>query len=412
MNAKLLIVAREEIGYHLRQWTFYITILVMPLVFAAVGAIPRLRDAAQEVSLPPVETILTAPSPELDGFVGYIDHAGIIVSVPDYEQGGFKAFESELAAAQALEQGQIESFYVISADYLQSGQVAQFSNDPQLLADSDAAITALLRSNLLEQLASPALAARFVRPARLVRHGPPPPPIRFVPADFDLGRLISAGLVVGLFVYVINIGGNLLLRALQREVRAKVLEVMVVSASPAQFIGGKLLGLTTLTLAQAGLTLLAGALVYGQNPDGSGPSALAIEPLLAGLPFLALGFLAYCGGIMAIAAMWPDFRESGALLGAMRLLTLTPLIGALFILPQPNGPIAIGLTLLPVTSHLLMPFRLLVTNVPPGECIAGVTILLIWSVGWVWLSMRLFRAHSLLTGRSASPKLLWQALWN
>jgi ABC-2 type transport system permease protein len=412
MTSKLLVVARQEILYHLSQWTFYITILIMPLVFAAVGAIPRLRDAAEQAPLPQVETILNVAPAELDAPVGLVDGAGIIATLPELKNGnGFRLFTNETEAAAALASGQVESFYVIAEDYLRSGRVVQFSNRPQLLADSDAALRALLRKNHLAALNDPNLASRLENPVTLVRQGPPPPVIRFIPTDLDMNKLISAGLVVGLFVYAINVGGNLLLRALQREVWAKVLEVLVVSASPAQFIGGKLLGLITLTLAQVGLTLLAGALVYGQNPDGSGPAALPWTALILSLPYLVLGFLAYCGGIMGIAAMWPDFRESGLLLAAMRLLTLTPLAGVLFILPNTNGVLAVAFTLFPLTSHLLMPFRLLLTEVPVWQWGLGVLVLLAWAVFWVWLSTRLFRAHGLLTGRAADPKLIWRALF-
>lgn len=409
--SKLLIVAREEIRYHLRQWTFYFTVLAMPLVFAAIGAMPQLQSAVDETPLASVETILST-SEEITVPIGYVDHAGIITTLPERQNDRFLAFANETEAAEALQQGEIDSYYVIAVDYLQSGQVVQYSTDPQLLADTDTAVRRILRNNLLVMLGDPDLAARLESPVKLVRQGPPPPVVRFVPTDLDLGQLVSAGLVIGLFVYVINVGGNLLLRALQREVRARVLEVMVVSTTPEQFIGGKLLGLATLTLGQAGITLLAGVLVYGQNPDGSGPAALPLTTLLLSLPYFLLGFLAYCGAIMGVAAMWPDFRESALLLAALRLLSLMPLIGVLFILPNADGPISVGLTLFPLTAHLLMPFRLLLGPVPFWQWGLGVLILTAWAVFCVWLSMRLFRVHNLLTGRSAAPGLLWQALWN
>ncbi len=409
---KLLIVAQQEMLYYLRQWTFYLGLLIMPLLFAAFGAIPRIQDATEEMPLPEVETILNTPSIELESRVGYVDHAGLIVDLPNFDAGELIEFSGVIAATEAMNQGEIESFYLITADYVQSGQVAQYSNNPQLLTDTDAAIQAVLRDNLSLTLENPDLAARLDAPVNFVRPGPAPPIFTFIPTDLQMSRLISAGLVMGLFVYTINIGGNLLLRALHREVQARVLEVMVVNTTPEQFIGGKLLGLTALTLGQAGLTLIAGLLVYGQNPDGSGPSALPLDILLLSLPFLLLGFLAYCGGIMAIAALWPDFRESGTLLSIMRLLTLSPLIGALFILPNPNGSIAIFLTLFPLTSHLLMPFRMLITPVSPWQWAAGILILTLWTAWWIWVSMRLFRVQGMLTGRSSHPKVLWQALWS
>ena len=403
---KLFTVAREEISFHLRQWTFYVSLLTIPLLFAAVGALPRLRSAAHQAPLPSVETVFDLSSEELKSPVGIVDQADLI---RDFAQ--FQPYTTELAAAEALRRGDIDSYYVIAAGYLETGQMVQYSQNPQLLSDSDAAVRALLRDNLLTSLNNSGLKARFETPVELVRQGPPPPLLRFAPADLDLNRLVAAGLVVGLFVYLLGTGGHLLLRALQREVKAHVLEVIVVSTTPAQFIGGKLLGLLALILLQAGLALIAGMLVYGQNPDGSGPAALPLQALVLSVPYLLLGFLAYCALLIGIAVLWPTLQESALLLGAFRLLALLPLVGALFILPDPNSLISITLTLFPLTSHLLMPFRLLLEAVPIWQWATGLVILAVWTGACLWVSIRLFRLSSLLTDRFVSPKLIWQAMW-
>jgi ABC-2 type transport system permease protein len=405
---KLLHVANEELMVHLRQWTFYLSLVGLPLVFAALGALPRLQTFAGETPLGSVETILTEAE-EITVPTGYVDDAGII-EAPAAHHDKFQPFIDEITAAAALERGEIESYYVIDADYLQTGAVIQYSDNPQLLAETDAPVRELLNEMLLESLADPNLAARLVQPVTLIRNGPPPPTFRFIPAGVEVKQLISAGAVAALFAYVMSIGGNLLLRALQREVRARVLEMLVVSTTPAQFIGGKLLGLATLTLGQATLTLLAGLLVYGQNPDGSGPAALPLQMLVLSMPYLLLGFLAYCGLVMGIAAVWPAFSESGPLLLLLRLLVLSPLIGGLFILPDAGGPVSVGLTLFPMTSPLLMPFRLLLAGVPMWQWGLGVSFLIAWAGLWLWLSIRLFRAHGLLTGRPVNLTTLRQAL--
>jgi ABC-2 type transport system permease protein len=409
---KLLIVAQQEVVYQLRQWSFYVSLLLMPLLFAAIGAMPRLQQAAQAAPLPKVETVFNLASTEFEAPVGYVDKAGLLGGADEVEIKNLVSFAGETEATEALAQGKIESYYVIAADYIQTGRIVQYSADPQLLAETDVALSELLRRRLISLLEAPALAKRLEAPVKWVRQGPPPQAIRFLPTDLNMKELVSAGLVVGLFVYLINVGGNLLLRALQQEVRAKALEVMVVSTTSEQFIGGKLLGLSALTLAQAGLALGAGALVYGGNPDGSGPAALSLSTLVLSGPYLVLGFLAYGGGVMGMAALWPNFRESAILLACLRLLSLTPLIGGLFILPDIDGPLAVGLTLAPVTSHLLMPFRLLLAEPPLWQWAVGLLILLGWTVFWMWLSTRLFRLHGLLTSRPASPRLVWQALWN
>ena len=408
--SKLIGVAREEIRHHLSQWTFYITVLAMPLIFVALGALPRLGAAAQESPLASVETVFNMPE-TITVPTGYVDYAGLIRVVPEDQARHFRAFGGETAATEALKKGEIESYYVIAADYLQSGRVAQYSANPQLFVETDGAVSKLLRDNLLQLLPEPEVAARLDQPIRLTWRGPPAPMFNFIPPELEWSQLMAAGLVVGLFAYILNISGNLLLRSLQREVWAKVLEMLIASATPEQFIGGKLLGLAVLTLGQAGLALAAGAWVYAQNPDGAGPAALPLTALALSLPYLLLGYLAYCGGIMSLAAIWPNFPESALLLAMVRLLMFSPLLGAVLILPNAHGPAAVALTLCPPTAPLLMPLRLLLGPVPGWQWGSGLLILAIWAVFWVWLSARLFRIHSLLTGRTATPRVLWRALW-
>lgn len=41
----------------------------------------------------------------------------------------------------------------------------------------------------------------------------------------------------------------------------------------------------------------------------------------------------------------------------------------------------------------------------------SLTLLLLWAAFCIWLSIRLFRAHGLLTGRTVTPKAVWAVLW-
>lgn len=403
---KILNVAREEIAYHTQYWSFYIVTLGVPLIFAAVGAIPRLQLLAEDTSMPEVETVFT-----IDDVVtvptGYVDYADLITHIPAEQAQNFRAFANESAAKVALQRGDIESYYVIATDYLTSGEVTQYSQNPQLLARTDVPVRRLLADNLLYKLDNSRLAARLDEPVNLIRRGPSTTPTdSFLPAGLDWQRLASAGLIVGLFAYTINVSGALMVRALQREVKMRVLEILVSSTTPTQFIGGKIVGLSSIALGQVSLTLVAVVWVYGNNPDGSGPAALPLTNLVLTLPYLLLGLVAYCGLVMSMAALWPDPRESGMLLTIAYGISMSPLIGALFILPDLDGWLAILLTLFPPTAAVLMTFRLLLTDVPLWQWIISLIGLLGWASLTVKLSIRLFRARGLMTGQPLS----WQMI--
>ncbi|MFN8455641.1 MAG: ABC transporter permease [Anaerolineae bacterium] len=325
-------------------------------------------------------------------------------------EGHFRAFEGrKREAAKAVRWVKSESYYVIPADFIRRELRVQRAA-PQLLADADEPVKRLVRENLLRTLPDPNLAARLADPLKLTRRGPPPAQFSLIPAEVDMRQLTTAGLVVALFAYLLNISGSLLVRALQRETQARVLEVLIASTRPAQFIGGKIMGLAALSLGQATLTLLAGALVYGHNPDGSGPAALPLASLALSLPYLLFGYIAYCGLIMAVAVIWPNLPESLSLLTIIRLLALSPALGIIFILPQPDGAFAVALSLCPLTSPLLMPFRLLLVAVPLWQWVAGVLVLAALAGLAVWVSIRLFAAQGLLTGRALSPRVIWAVL--
>ncbi len=406
---KLLNIAREEIIYHARYWTFYIVTLGMPLLFAGLGAIPRIQMFAEDAPLPNVETVFTVDE-TISVPTGYVDYADLIRIVPAEQQANLRPFADETTAEAALTREEIDSYYVIASDYLTSGTVTQYSNNPQLLDRTNAPIRRLLQDNLLLKLDDPIIAARLDQPTNIVQRGPPQTELDIL-GQFDWQRLATAGLVMGLFAFATNLCGALLIRALQREIKARVLEVMVTSTTPTQFILGKTLGLATLALLQVSLALLAAAWVYGQNPDGSGPAPLPLWVVLAILPYLILGIAAYCGIAMSIAAIWPNPRESGMLLASARFIALSPAILVLPMLPDFDSLYAtLVTTLFPPGIALLMTFRLLMTQIPVWQWLIGLLGLTLWATFTLNLSIRLFRARGLMTGKESSLRTVVQAL--
>lgn len=406
---KLLSVAREEIAVYLRQWTFYVSLAIMVGTFVAVGAFPQLRRAAAESPLSEIETVFTVEE-TLTVPTGYVDLAHMIQIVPADQAANFLAFPDEQTAAIALERGDIESYYLIEPDFIETGLVRQITLDPTLISKTDAAVEQLLKNNLLLKIDDPRLAARLAHPFDLIRDGPPRPVFRFIPEGVEISVIASAGLVVMLFTYLTNASSHLLLTALHRETEARVLEALIASTTPAQFIGGKLIGLTTLVLLQASLALAGGVLVYGQHANSFSPAALPLHVILAALPYLLLGYLGFSMTTLSIAAVFPTLKESFQLQFFMRFVILTPLVGALFILPNAHSTPSVALTLFPLTAPLLMPFRMIMTAVPAWQILTGIGLLIAWDGFQFWLCTRLFRAHSLLTGRTATLRALWMVL--
>ena len=399
---KVFRVAYEEMRFHLGQWSFYLSLAFMVLTFAAFGFLPRLRTAAAESPLADVETVFSEEEALSIG-TGYVDPAGFLGDVAAEQTPNLHAFPDEAAAAAALRRGEIERYYLIPSDYVASGKVTRVGGQSRLLPNEDAAMEKVLRRNLLASLKDATLAERLAQPLVLVRRGPPPALFDFIPANLESGRLSSALLLAGLFAYLINASSILLLRALQREVEWRVLEIMVTTVRPWQLIAGKLAGLSALVLGQAALVLAIGVLVYGR---AASLATLPLEVMVIALPYLLLGYLAVSGAMLCIAALWPVLSESVQLQFIVRLLVLSPLLGGPFILPDPDSWLAIALTLNPITSPLLMPFRVLLADVPVWQHGAGLLLLLFWGLFLLWLSTHFFRANPLLSGRTPALSVI------
>lgn len=398
---KLWHIAFEEIRFHTGQASFWLSLLLMVGMFTAVGAFPRLQEATQNSGLADIETAFSE-SEVIRTPTGLIDLASIIQTIPPEQN--LTRFTDETTAQQALTDGMIESYYLIPADYIETGNVVEVRLTPQLVVPQDFAMQAIIRQNLLAQADTPNLAERLEQPFIIQNEGPPIPPLSFMAVGIQIESLTAAFLVTILFTFLINMSGALLLRALQREAEANVLEMIVSSTTPSQFIVGKLLGISLIILVQGSVTLLAGLLTYGQT--GTNVAELSPTFILIAIPYVLGGYVAYSGTMMCVAALWPNFAESSQLQFIVRFVAVLPIAGVLFILPDPNSTLAITLTLVPFLSPMLMPFRILLTQVAGWQLLASLLLLLAWCSGLVWLSTRLFRTQSLLTGRTPMLKAI------
>jgi ABC-2 type transport system permease protein len=409
---KLWLVAWTEFLYHVRQVSFFVALVLMVIFVVLLSWLPsggrQELDFSLETFTAVEETFALGETITASEPVGYVDLAGLILPETLAAYDDLIPYSNEEEAEAALSAGEIRHYYVIEADYLENGRVRHYSAVASSLTMADTTIEALLRDNLRAQ----AFATRPDIPSffEITWEDQPNPLLSGLPDTLDQSRLFTGIAILGLFAYLVNISGALLLDALLRESSARIMEVMVTTTSPSQLLGGKVLGLTLVALIQLGVSLSAGYLVY----DTSSAPLLGITPELILLiaAFLLLGYVAYSGIVLMVTMLFPNISTSLQLQFFLRVLILSPAVGIFFILPDPNSTLSILLSVSPLTSALLMPLRMLVTAVAPAQIMFSLVSLIFWSLFVFWLSTRLFRAQSLLTGRRPSLRVVWLALWS
>lgn len=402
---KFLLIARHELMKHLRRPSFIILTLALPLVGFIVtvvaGTVNRNNDPTQLPGMP------TAPD-SADMTLGYVDHAGIITSVPDdIHPDLFRAFPDETSARAAVEAGEIDAFYVLAENYLETGTVTRIAPQVEFgFADIDQFDT-LMRANLLSN-EDPRIGQRVDSPlnletTQLDTDGQVAPPSRSNEDNEDnpLRFLVPYIFAMLLFFTIIS-GSSFMLQSVTEEKENRTMEILLTSLKPWQLLAGKVVGLGILSLLQMIVWISAGRVLLTLSTGTFGLFAsfdLPIYVLLLALIYFLLGYLIYASLMAGVGATVPSTREGTQL----TFLVIFPLIVPLWflgaIIERPESILAIGLSLFPLTAPVTMVMRIALTSVAWWNIalslllMAGTVILVIWG------SARLFRATTLLAGK-------------
>ena len=113
------VIFSEELRGHLRsRWYLFFTAAVVVLLVIAMLVVP-LFQGEEDTS-----GATTAPGEDLRQ-IGFLDQSGLFPALG--QQSGPVRYPSEGAGLEAVARGEIDSFYVITEDYLQSGTVEEYA---------------------------------------------------------------------------------------------------------------------------------------------------------------------------------------------------------------------------------------------------------------------------------------------
>jgi ABC-2 type transport system permease protein len=402
----IVTVALREIVTRLRKPSFYLATLLMPLFVAAIffGLSAFSGNLAGEIDADVLSQQPSRPS-------GYVDQAGIITSIPDQLHQFFIPYGSEREAAAAVRNGAIPNYFVVPADYLESGRVTRVSQQATFtsaIGPDARAFETLLRANLAGDAA---LAQRISNPLDLETElvgAPAAQPQHGQSVPFN-GTSVVLGML--LLFSIIN-GGGWLVQAVVEEKENRTIEVVLTSVRPVYLMAGKLLGLGTVALLQLvfWIVMSGGLLGIAAAVGISTLSGVPVTAWLWMLAFFFLGFAFYGALMMGLGAVGASMREVQQISGFMTIPILSPLWFWGPITERPNGTLAQILSYIPFTAPLTMMLRMGATSVPAWQTLLSLGILALAVALAIWLAARLFRSSTLLTGAKPTPRALWQAL--
>jgi ABC-2 type transport system permease protein len=225
--------------------------------------------------------------------------------------------------------------------------------------------------------------------------------------SFSLAYFMGIILYMAILLYGINVMSSVL-----EEKTTRIVEVLVSSVRPFQLLLGKVLGVGAVSIFQfliwavSARVLLAvrPRLLSGggtqdvdqvfQMPHVSGATALVFITYFLG------GFFLYSAMFAAVGAISSSEQEARQAQQPVAWLLVLSFICSTFALPaDPSSAFAIALSLVPFSSPIAMPVRWAAGDLPVGEIVLSLVILVATIGGVTWLAARIYRVGILMTGK-------------
>ncbi len=237
------------------------------------------------------------------------------------------------------------------------------------------------------------------------------------------------GMVVGVLIFFsIFLYGSVVMQGVMEEKTTRVVEVVVSSVKPFQLMLGKLLGIAGMGLTQLGIWFgvvfglqFVGGIVLGQFFGGPSEADQAqLDQAMRELPFdfalpaigpevfiwfvffFLFGYLLYASLFAAIGSAVEQQQDAQSFM----LPIMVPIFiayGMLFpVAENPNTALAIGASLVPFFSPILMTVRVAISDVPFWQVGLSALLLVATFLGTTWVGSRIYRVGILMHGKKPS----------
>ena len=386
---KLWLVVKHDYLKNVRQKGFLLALFSLPLFIGlsvGLGYFMQSQEASSET-------------------IGFIDESGLFVNpisltlVSDNESVAIIPLSNIEEAEDLLKNGSIQAYFLIPEDYPGNRDVELFFvNEPGVNATRD--FYDFLQLNLMRDYPPEIQKRVSIGTNSIIRT---PDGSREFP-DNNPSVNMFLPLLIGLsFIMLLLISSGYLMSGFLDEKSNRTIEIIFTSLSPTQLIGSKLV-----TMVAIGLTMLTTWI------------AVSLIAVIVGTNVLDLAWMKEItlnwGDVVTILAVaLPSYVFAAALMLGIGLLlgnnqeaeSVGPLffmvafIPLWFIVPitsDINGPLAVALSTLPISSILTTGLRSIFIEIPIWQLLLSVSVQLIMVIGALWLAIRTFRIGMLRTG--------------
>ncbi|WP_340199169.1 ABC transporter permease [Ascidiimonas sp. W6] len=443
-NNKLLLIIRREYLAKVRNKSFIVMTFLSPVLMVAMVALvvflARVNNDEKKTIAILDESSLFSGIFEPVGSVGYVE---------------FQDISFETAKDSVSNANYLGLLYIPSGSSME--QVAQgisfFSNDPPSI-------------NILSKIENKI--EDKIKEEKLKSYGVPAEDLENLYAQFEIRTESFSGqqnlkgitefkaIIGGGFGYLIMmfiiIYGAFVMRSVIEEKTSRIIEVIISSVKPFDLMLGKIIGTSLAGITQfviwtisAGILSFIVLIIMGVDsadlsatsnltpgatdalnsiPENEDIIRLYVQEIL-GIPWITLflsfliyfilGYLIYSSIYAAIGAAVDNETDTQQFMfPVITPLMLAIYVGFFSVFDNPHGPIAVGFSLFPLTSPIVMLMRLPAGigegGVPWWQFILSLFFLIVTFMFIVWLAARIYRVGILMYGKKPTYKELYKWL--
>ena len=394
-------VMRFEILRTLKKQSFWLSILLPPIIIAIISGIMVFSNKASSDQLKQLAS-------GSDRIV-IIDQSGKVSKEAFQGEHAFAKATDKDSAVSDVKQGRKDAVIFIPK---QVGEqpVEVYAKDENIFNNNryETIAQQLLKSSVngkIDAADQQIIAGKLQTNSTFYRNGHQYDPIgsMIIPAAF----LILLYIVLMTFV-------NPILTSTSEEKENRVTEMILTTIQPRTLIFGKILSIVILAAMQIIIMTLMTIVTYLVLDKTAGVPLdmvkhIQIEPVRIAMSALisTAGFAFFAGLVIAVGAAVPTAKEAGSFLGVLMTLFYVPLYFIMLIISTPDALLVRIISLVPLTSPMPLLIRNATGNLPLGEGLLAAGILIVSAGITFWIAIRLFHYGSIEYNKVLSLKAIF-----
>ena len=416
----IILIAKREFFTQVKKKSFIILTLLTPLLIIVFGGVVSLMFQANETQMQ----------------ISVIDKSGLFKDKLKSDQNIryiFSSEETEKSLTKALETTEEMNGVMI----IPKKEIHELENSIEILTNKNLSNEARrnIAGNISEIIKAEKINALGISTAQIedLNKGVNLHVVNVLEKEkkqdsFLVG--VKSGLSIFLMYCVftfIMMYGIRVMRSVLEEKNNRVVEILISSVKPFELMMGKILGVTGVALVQFGVwvvMIFASVMTLGSSNVGMVSGVAEVQMVLSALSqinyglilfvfviYFLLGYLFYSAMYAAIGSAVDNETETQQFTLFAILPMMLGFYGSITIMNNPDGPMSFWLSMIPFTSPIAMLARI-PFDVPVWELVLSIGILLVSTLGMVFIASKIYRVGILMYGNKVTLKELWKWMKN